>query len=102
MPHPIDQRLAQIRRRVRHVVVAYGLSWVTATVLSAVVVVCLGDWLFHFDDPGVRLILEVGLVALCAGLVRRFLWSPLRLPLRDLDLALRVEERYPGFQDSLA
>jgi len=33
---------------------------------------------------------------------RKYLQSPLSVQLSDVDLALRIEDRYPGFQDSLA
>lgn len=102
MPHPLETRLADIRRRVRGVLAIYGVSCLATAVIGAVVLVCFADWLLHFDDGGVRLILDIGLVALAGWLVQRYLWSPLRQPLRDLDLALRIEQRYPGFQDSLA
>lgn len=102
MSHPLQTRLADVRCRARWVLAVHGISCMTAAVIGAVVLVCLADWLFHFDDTGVRLILDAGLVTLAAWMTYRYLWWPLRLPLCDLDIALRIEERYPGFQDSLA
>ncbi|HVW03335.1 MAG TPA: DUF4175 family protein, partial [Planctomycetaceae bacterium] len=102
MSHPLQSRLAQIRRRVRQMLLVYGCSWLVAVVLGAVLVVGTADWLVHFDDPGVRLIL--GLCILCGGawIGWERLVRPLITRLEDIDLALRLEARYPGFKDSFA
>lgn len=102
MPHPLESRLAEIRRGIRQVLVTYGLSWVAAVALGSVLLVCSTDWLFHLDDPGVRLILGLGVLGVSGWVVFRYLFVPLRTSFQDLDLALRIEERYPGFKDSLA
>src|SRR5262249_8064773 len=64
--------------------------------------VCLADWLVHFDDPVVRLIFGLGILVATAWVARRHLIAPLQVRLTDTDLALRIEDRYPGFHDSLA
>lgn len=100
--HPLQSQLAEIRDHVRRVLLTRGLSSVASVLIGATLLACLGDWLFHFDDAGVRLILAFGILASSAWMAHRYLLLPLRHPFADLELALRVEERYPGFQDSLA
>jgi hypothetical protein len=56
----------------------------------------------NFDDPVVRLIFGLAILGGTAWVVRRHLVGPLQVRLTDTDLALRIEDRYPGFQDSLA
>src|SRR5579872_5683799 len=101
-PLLLDNRLTDLRRRVRHVLVTHGVSWLAAVLVGSILVECLGDWLFHFDDPMVRLILGLAILAVAAWVVRRYLLNPLSVQHSDVDLALRIEDRYPGFQDSLA
>ncbi|MGQ0633041.1 MAG: hypothetical protein ACT4QC_00370 [Planctomycetaceae bacterium] len=101
MPTSLDLRLAALRSRLRQVLLTYGLSWTAAALVAAILLVCLADWLFHLDDGGVRLILGLGVLGIGAWVAWRQLVGPLRLRLTDTDLAQRLEERYPGFQDSL-
>lgn len=98
----LDQRLTSVRRRVRQVLLTYGASWLAAVLVGSVMLACFGDWLIHFDDPIVRLIFGLGIVAGTAWAIRLHLLGPLKVALSDVDLALRIEDRYPGFQDSLA
>ena len=98
----LDHRLSDVRRRVRQVLVTNGVSWLAAVAVGSVLLVCLADWLIHFDDPIVRLIFGLAIVGGGVWVVRRHLITPLQVRLTDTDLALRIEDRYPGFQDSLA
>lgn len=98
----LDHRLTDVRRRVRQVLVTHGVSWLAAAVIGSVLLVCVGDWLIHFDDPIVRLIFDLAIVGGAAYVARRHLIGPLMVRLTDTDLALRIEDRYPGFEDSLA
>jgi hypothetical protein len=98
----LDHRLTDVRRRVRQVLVTCGVSWLAAVVVGLLLVTCLADWFVHFDDPVVRLILGLAILGCAAWVVRRHLLGPLKVPLNDTDLALRIEDRYPGFHDSLA
>ncbi|MFN0053071.1 MAG: hypothetical protein ACKV0T_12870 [Planctomycetales bacterium] len=102
MPALIELRLAELRRRLRQTLWTNGLSWLATVAIGATLAACLADWLIHLDDPGVRLLLELGVVALAGWVAYRRLVSPLRVPLSNIDLALRVEDRFPGFRDSLA
>ena len=101
-PQLLDNRLTDLRRRVRQVLMTNGLSWLAAVLIGLVLAECLGDWLFHFDDPVVRLILGLSIAGSAVWVFRRYLLTPLSVQLSDVDLALRIEDRYPGFQDSLA
>src|SRR5260221_6186893 len=101
-PQILDQHLSDLRRRVRQVLMTHGLSWLAAVLLGSLLAECLGDWLFHFDDPIVRLILGTVIAGSAVWVVWRHLLVPLAVRHSDVDLALRIEERFPGIQDSLA
>lgn len=102
MPPGLEHRLSDLRRRVQQALVVYGLSWLASVAIGATLVFCLADWFFHFDDMGVRLILGLTVFAAAAWVAYRYLVTPLRVPFSDVDLALRIEDRFPGFNDSLA
>jgi hypothetical protein len=97
----LQQRLADLRRRLRLVALLRGGGWVLTVLFGVALVAGLLDWRFHLPDAVRALFLAGGLA--CAGyLFYRHLWLPLREKADDLALALRVEERYPGLNDSLA
>ena len=102
MATSLDNQLNQVRTRVRRVLWIHGLSWLIAVVFSVVLVVGIADWLIHLDDSGVRLILSLGILVTGGWVAWRFLLSPLMASMSNIDVALRIEKRYPGFKDSLA
>jgi len=102
MPEQLKKRIGAIRRRVRLVVWLYGLSWVITVLFLATLCIGTLDWWIHFDDGGVRLIFGLSTLAAAGWVGFRFLIHPLKHRLSDVDIALRIEDRYPGFQDSLA
>jgi hypothetical protein len=97
----LRQRLAAVRRRLRFVTVFRGTSWLVALVLAVVAVAGLLDWRFHLPSVVRALFLVAGLAGAGALLYRR-LFLPLRRKDDDLTLALRIEELYPGLNDSFA
>lgn len=102
MSDMLFERLRLLRKRVTRLVAVFGVSWTLAVLLAGVVVVGTVDWLVHLDDVGVRLILALAIVAASGWTAWRFLVQPLRQSYSDVDLALRIERRNPGFRDSLA
>ena len=102
MLHPLQQRIAALRSRVRRLVLLYALSWVVSGVLAAVVVLGLADYLFRFQDPGLRLMASLAALAVVGWTGYRFLYRGLAARLSDLDLARRLQRRFPHLGDSLA
>ena len=98
---PLQERLTELRAKVRQLLWLYGLSWLVAVVLGALLVVGCTDWFLHLDDAGVRLILGLGIFSGAGYIVYQRLITPLNVPLTDIDLALRIERRFPKFRDSL-
>src|SRR5436309_2648137 len=94
----LNHRFADVRRRLRLVLVTHGVSRLASVFVGSLVLVCLADWLVHFDDPVVRLILGLAILGGVAWVIRRHQIGPLTIDLSDTDLALRIEDRFPGFQ----
>lgn len=99
---PLHERLAELRAKVRQLLWLYGISWFTAVLLGTLLIVGCIDWWLHLDDAGVRLILVLGILGTSGYVAYRRLIMPLRVPMSDIDLALRIERRFPKFRDSLA
>jgi len=101
MSHPIEQRIRVLRARVRRLVAVYGLSWVVAVVVGAVIVLGLADYLIRFQDPGLRVICSMLVVGVLGWTGYRYLCLPLLARLSEVDLALRLERRFPSLADRL-
>ena len=101
MPESLVDRLHQTRRRLRRVVIVHGLCWIVVGLLSALMTLGFIDWLVHASG-GMRLIFLL-LIATGAGwLAYRQLIRPLMEPIRDLDVALRLERLNPFLREQLS
>src|SRR5438094_6443433 len=99
--NPLQLRLAGVRRQLRFVVSFRGGCWLLAAVLIMLALAGALDWRLNF--PGlVRAILLAVILGAIAGIGFRHLFAPLLAHTDDLTLALRIEERYPVLNDSLA
>jgi hypothetical protein len=100
MKHPIFQRIASLRGKVRRLLALHGASWVSVGVLIAVGAAGLLDWAIHLNS-GVRIL---NLILVAGAFLTLFIWwvvRPLAVRWTDLALAHRVEARYPGLVDRL-
>jgi uncharacterized protein DUF4175 len=101
MSHPLEQRLRQVRRRLRGLLALYGVAWVVGCVLGAVILTGLVDYLLRFRDPGIRLFCTLTIVGLAVWAVRRYLVQILSIPWHDADLARRLGHIFPALGDAL-
>ncbi len=102
MSQPLRNHLRQIRRRVRLAVGLRGLSWVVVLVFGSALAAGFLDWLIQWNDGGVRLLLSASFAGLAVWGCWRFLIRGLLFRLTDVELAHRIEDRYPQFQDRLS
>jgi len=103
--HSLEQRIAVLRTRARRLVWVRGVSWVVAGALAAIVVLGWTDYLLNlvnFRVPGLRLLSTAALLGVLAWMLYRYLGRPLLTRLRDVDVALRLERRFPELQGRLA
>ncbi|MFM9964845.1 MAG: hypothetical protein ACKV2Q_26870, partial [Planctomycetaceae bacterium] len=96
------EQIHDLRRRVRRLLWLNGLSWAIAGLLCGVLLIGVGDWLWHFDDRGLRAGLLASLVASVGWLAWRRLVSPLRSPLSNVELSGHLEQCFPDLRGRLA
>jgi hypothetical protein len=101
MSHPIEQRMAALRRRLRRLLLFRGLSATVAAVLAVAMLLALGDYVIRFQDRGIRILCWLGLLAAFGWTCRRYLIRPLRARSGDVNLAVRLERRFPVLEDRL-
>src|SRR5229473_1448015 len=99
--NPLQHRLAVLRRRLRLAVTVRGLSWIFAILFLVAAVGGLADWRIHLPSL-VRALLLTGTLSAGGYIGYRYLLRPLASKADDLSLALRIETRYPAFNDALA
>ena len=102
MTHPLEQKIVALRRRVRRMAAVYGLSIVAAAVLGTVAALGLIDYLLRLQDRGLRIIASLvvlGVLGVDCAIATSIGRSGVRL--RDVDLALRVQRRFPDLDDRL-
>ncbi|HUT90689.1 MAG TPA: DUF4175 family protein, partial [Thermoguttaceae bacterium] len=102
MSHPLRQRIAILRARVRRLVTVYAVSWIVGAVVAAVLVLGLADYLLRFQDRGIRLISSLAVLGVLAWTAYRYLVVGLTTSLSDVELARRVQRRFPKLGDGLA
>jgi hypothetical protein len=102
MHHVVQQRVAAIGRRVRRLLVLYGLSWFVGILVGSAVVWMAIDTLLRFSDHGVRLIGSVAVAGCSLWAAWRYLLPALRQPLDDVVVAQRIECHFAGMGDQLS
>lgn len=93
--------LTRLGRRVRRLVWLAGLSWLLLLFCGGSLLLGGLDWLIHLDDPGLRCLAAIALVAGGTWVLWRWLWLPLSMPLDPAQLAVHFERQSPRFQGQL-
>lgn len=102
MPHPLQYRIGDVRRRVRLLSAAYGVGWLVVASMGAGLMLGLADYALRIEDRGLRMLATMLWWGICGATAWRFLYLPMRVPLGDVDLAWRLQERFPALGDNLA
>ncbi|QDT96152.1 DUF4175 family protein [Gimesia aquarii] len=102
MSASIRAQFVQLHRKVHQLVWLNGLCWgLTILLISASLVISL-DWALKISDPMIRLILGLGAGSFVVWTLWQHLVIPLKTPLTDFDLALKIERQYPRLKDSFS
>ena len=97
----LESRINTLRARVRRLLALHGMGWVLGLILPLVALACVADWLLHLDGSA-RLVFLLAIAAFGSWLLYRFVVTPLVVRFADLDIAMRIEEHWPGLNDRLA
>ena len=100
-PVQLESRIAALRSSVRRLLALHGLSRVLGLIVPLVILAGIADWLFHLDGV-IRAALLLSLIGGALWLCYRYVLRPLFVRFADLDIAMRIEERWPGLNDRLA
>ncbi|CAN5849919.1 hypothetical protein BH23PLA1_BH23PLA1_06310 [soil metagenome] len=101
MQGSLESRISALRGRVRRRLAWQGLCWVVLTLILAFLVTTWLDWFFPLARE-VRGALLIGSAVLVAWVVWRTVLIPLFARFDDLEIALKIEQRWPGLNDRLS
>lgn len=101
MPHPLEQELRRLGSRARRYVLLRAGARGLMVLLAAVVVLGAVDYLFRFQDRGLRAMLSLGLLAIIAVAVRSFARSAQSSRYSPVQVAYRVEQKFPRLRGRL-
>jgi len=102
MPHPLQQSIAALSRRARRLTLSYALCWFLSALVATVGLLALVDYLVRFEDRGIRAMCSLAALAIVVLAARRYVWGAARRRYGDIDVALRIERRFPALRDRLA
>ncbi len=101
MSHPLEDKLANLRRRVRLLGTVYGVSAVVSTILAAAIFLGFTDYLLRFQDRGLRVIATFALLGALGWACYRYFYLLGAARFRNVDLAIRLQRLFPGLKDRL-
>jgi len=101
MNHPLEQKLKQLRRRLRWTLLLRGVGWTLACAAVVGMAVAALDYLTRPSDPGIRVMLSGIWLVAWLWVAYRLLWRPLARQPSDVGLAGRAEAVFPPLRDRL-
>jgi hypothetical protein len=102
MVHPVQQRVAVIGRLARRLRITRSVGLGVGAFLAAALLMGVGDYLFRFQDPGLRYLCSAALGIVLAWGVLRLVYPAWRYRPNDRQVAQRIEGRFPQLQDRLS
>jgi hypothetical protein len=102
MLHPLEKKVKSVTRLARGQLLLFAASCVAAVAAFAAFAAGLADYLLRFDDVGLRLILSAAVLAVVAIAGYLLLWPALRFRRGDVQVARRIERRYPQLDGRLS
>ncbi len=102
MAHALEQKIGRVRSQARRLMVLYAVGWTVTSITLAVLLLGQADYWIRFQDPGIRLMCSLSVLAVCGWAGYRFWLTRFGRRLGDVQLARRVERRFPSLGDRLA
>lgn len=102
MTHPLQQQIRSCASRIQRLVLGTALARVFAWTVLAALVVGLADYLLRFQDPGVRFICSLVVLATALWTGARHIFPAWRNRLSETTVAQHVERLYPELEGGVA
>ncbi|HEY2881250.1 MAG TPA: hypothetical protein VGJ15_02425, partial [Pirellulales bacterium] len=100
--HAIEKQIAAVGSRVRRLLIVHAVCWIVAIALAAIALLIAADYVLRFEDRGIRVMSLLAVTGFAAWSICRFLLPVWQFQPSPVELARRVEHRFPGLSDRLA
>jgi hypothetical protein len=102
MPHPLQQRVQQVARRVSRLAWLYAWGRFAIALLLVIFAECGVDYLIRARDPGIRIIVSLAVLALLGWLFRLLVLANRKNAFPLVQVAQRIEQRFPELGERLS
>src|SRR5205085_2330423 len=102
MPHPLEQRVQQVARRVSRLAWLYAWGRFAVALLLVIFAACAVDFFLRAHDPGIRVIVSLAVLALLGWLFSRLVLNNRTSSLSLVQVAQRIERRFPELGERLS
>ena len=102
MSHPLEQRVASVRRGAQRLLLLYACAWLASAVVLTAVALAAVDYLLGVQDRGLRILLSIGLALVAGACLWRLVWPAWRQRLSTVAVAQRIERQFPALRHQLA
>ncbi|MCH9654096.1 MAG: hypothetical protein K0U86_23320 [Planctomycetes bacterium] len=102
MPQSLRTKFEQLHRKIHQLIWLDGLCRGLTLFLVLTLSLISLDWALNITDPVIRLFLSLTAGGFVLGALWKKLVIPLKTPLTDFDLALKIERQHPALKDSFA
>ena len=102
MLHPVQQKVRAVQRRARRLRMVSGAGLALIVVVGAVFLAGLADYCLRWDDTGVRMLSSFAVLAIGVWGLGRFAYPVFVRRLSELEVAQRIEQRFPQLCDRLS
>lgn len=101
-PQQLVARIRLLGDRVWLLRIVYGAAGLAIAALVAVLLLGLADYFLRLEELGARIVAAVALWGVLASGFGYFFWSAWNRRFSELEVAQRIEQRYPQLADRLA
>jgi len=100
--HPLEQRVASVRRSAQRLLLVYACAWLASAVVLTAAALAAIDYLLGVQDRGLRILLSIGLALVMGACLWRLVWPAWRQRLSTVAVAQRIERQFPALRHQLA
>ena len=102
MSHPLEQRVASVRRSAQRLLLVYACAWLASAVVLTAAALATVDYLLGVQDRGLRILLSIALTLVTSACLWRLVWPAWRQRLSTVAVAQRIERQFPALRHQLA
>lgn len=102
MSHPLEQRVASVRRSAQRLLLVYAGAWLASAIVLTAAALAAVDYLLGVQDRGLRILLSIALALVTGACLWRLVWPAWRQRLSTVAVAQRIERQFPALRHQLA